>query len=53
MWFSVLSRKVIKHGEFGSLADLEQQIMNYIQDYNQTKAHPYRWTWAGVPLVMV
>lgn len=52
MWFGVFSRKVMKQGEFVSLLDLEQQIMAYIIDYNHTNAHPYRWTWAGVPLTM-
>jgi transposase len=52
MWFGILTRKVIQRGNFLSLEDLDHQILAYITQYNQIKAHPFRWTWAGTPLIM-
>jgi transposase len=50
IWFSVLSRRVIRRGNFLSKADLTRKILDYIAYYNQHLAHPYRWTYTGQPL---
>jgi DDE superfamily endonuclease len=47
IWFSVLSRKLIRRGEFRSIQDLKEQIVRFISYYNETMAHPYRWTYTG------
>jgi transposase len=52
LWFGRLRRKLLKRGEFASLEALIAKLHEYIANYNRIYAHPYRWTWAGVPLVM-
>ena len=47
IWFSVLSRKVIRRGSFRSTADLRERILKFIEYYNTTMAKPYKWTYAG------
>lgn len=51
IWFSVLSRRVVRRGEFRSVAELTAKIREYIAYYNRFKAHAYRWTYTGKPLV--
>lgn len=49
LWFSILGRRLLKRGIFKSTEDLAQQVVNFIEDYNQT-AKPFAWTYAGKPL---
>jgi transposase len=49
MWFSILSRRLLKRGEFASVDELVERIMAFIEDYNR-KAKPFRWTYDGSPL---
>jgi hypothetical protein len=51
LWFSVLARRFLKRGEFGSPAEFERRFTEYMADYNANHAHPYRWTYTGQPLV--
>jgi hypothetical protein len=50
IWFSVLSRRVLRRGNFRSVADLREEILAYIAYYNRTRAKPYKWTYTGRPL---
>lgn len=50
IWFSVLSRRVIRRGVFRSTEDLRDRILKFIDYYNDTMAKPYKWTYAGRPL---
>jgi hypothetical protein len=50
IWFSVLARRVLRRGNFRSVADLREKILAYIAYYNRTRAKPYKWTYAGRPL---
>ena len=50
IWFSVLSRRVIRRGAFRSTADLRDRILKFIDYFNDTMAKPYKWTYAGRPL---
>ena len=50
MWFSILSRKVIRRGNFTSLDDLQAKISRFIDFFNTTIAKPFRWTYEGKPL---
>jgi hypothetical protein len=43
-WFSILERKVIKHGEFKSVDSLEKQIVDFICYYNNILSKPINWT---------
>ncbi len=50
IWFSILSRRVIRRGAFRSTADLRDPILKFIDYYNNTMAKPFKWTYAGRPL---
>jgi hypothetical protein len=43
LWFSVLTRGLLRRGEFASRADLTEKITSFAIRYNRT-AKP--WTWA-------
>ena len=51
IWLSILSRKLLKRGNFTSLEDLAAQVMAFIEHYNQT-AQPFKWTYQGKVLVV-
>ncbi len=51
LFFSIITRKVIKRGSFTSRADLVSKLMRYIASYNQT-AKPFAWTYSGKPLTV-
>lgn len=46
IFFSILVRRLLKHGIFTSEADLAEQMLAYIETYNQT-ARPFKWTYTG------
>lgn len=50
LFFSILQRKVITNGNFGSRDDLIDKLLAFIADYDQT-ATPFKWTYAADPLV--
>lgn len=47
IWFSVLVRRLLKRGDFSSLANLRERIEAFIAYFNKTLAKPYRWTYTG------
>jgi transposase len=51
MWFSVLTRKLLRRDDFASLEDFVERFGEWLGWYNREWAHPYRWTYAGTPLV--
>ena len=50
IWFSILARKVLKRGNFSSIADLIRKVLAFIAYYNETMANPFRWTYQGKAL---
>ena len=50
LFFSILQRNVITNGNFVSRDDLISKMLRFIADYDQT-ARPFKWTYAGDPLV--
>lgn len=50
IWFSILSRRLLKRGNFKSTEELKQRILGFIDFFNLTKAKPFRWTYIGKPL---
>ena len=48
IWFSGLSRLVLRRGNFNSVEVLEEKILKYIAYYNQ-KAEPMKWKCKGLP----
>ncbi|MBF0456255.1 MAG: transposase [Magnetococcales bacterium] len=50
IWFSILSRRLLKRGSFTSETDLRKRILNFIDYFNVTLAKPFKWTYEGKPL---
>lgn len=50
IWFSILSRKLLKRGTFISVADLKAKVLAFIDYFNRTMAKPFRWTYRGKAL---
>jgi hypothetical protein len=50
LWFSTLARAVLRRGSFVSVPDLVNKVLAFVSSYNETKAKPYKWTYAGQPL---
>lgn len=44
--FSIMARRLLKHGHFDSPEDLAEQMLAYIETHNQT-ATPFNWTYTG------
>jgi len=51
LWFSVLTRRFLQRGDFDSVEDFATRLCNSLELYNTHRAHPYRWTSTGQPLV--
>jgi hypothetical protein len=51
IWFGVLSRRLLRRGEFCSVQELAERMLAFIDYYNRHDAHPYEWTYTGKPLV--
>jgi hypothetical protein len=51
LWFSVLSRRLLRRGDFAGVAEFEYRLQAFLEEYNWRHAHPYRWTYTGQPLV--
>jgi hypothetical protein len=49
LFLSILSRRLLRHGEFDSVDDLAARVIAFIEDYNRD-AKPFRWTYEGRPL---
>jgi transposase len=49
LFFSILSRRLLRRGIFTSKKDLTTQLLNFIERYNPT-AKPFAWTYQGKPL---
>ena len=47
IWLGILARKLLRRGNFRSVADLEEQIRAFIHYYNETMAKPFAWTYQG------
>jgi transposase len=46
IFFSILARRLLKRGAFTSEHDLAQQMLAFVETYNQT-ARPFNWTYTG------
>ena len=50
IWFSILTRKLLKRGTFISVADLKAKVLAFIDYFNRSMAKPFRWTYQGKAL---
>jgi len=51
IWFGILSRKVVRRGNFRSREELKEKLLAFIGYFNATLAKPFRWTYQGKPLL--
>jgi hypothetical protein len=51
LFFSVLTGKLLKRDDFASKEAFWERLAEWMAWYNVVWAHPYRWTYAGTPLV--
>jgi len=47
IWFNILSKDVLKGGVWKSTQQLTEQMLEYIDTYNKTRAKPFSWTYTG------
>jgi hypothetical protein len=50
IFFSTLTRRLLRRGQFTSRAELVDRIEDFVLAYDATDAKPYRWTYDGTPL---
>jgi transposase len=50
IFFSTLTRRLLRRGEFTSRQNLATQIDEFVLSYDTAYAKPYRWTYDGTPL---
>jgi hypothetical protein len=48
--FGMIMRKVIRGGDFTSVADLKDKLVQFIAYFNEVCAKLFRWTFTGRPL---
>ncbi len=52
IWFSILTRRVLKRGNFKTVEELRNRILAFIEYFNKTMAKPFKWTYKGRPLAV-
>ena len=51
LWFGIVSRRVLRYGNFRTADELVAAIESFIDQWNREEAKPFRWTYEGLPLV--
>ncbi len=49
--FGIIHRKLLRGGNFTSVADLQSQLREFMSYYTTTMAHPFAWTDTGKPVL--
>ncbi len=52
IWFSILSRRLLRRGSFRGKAQLQERLEAFIEYFNKVLAKPFKWTYAGKPLTV-
>lgn len=47
LWFSILERRVLRHGSFDHLGILRREVEAFIRYWNSCEKKPFRWTFNG------
>ncbi len=50
IWFSILSKRLLKRGVFKTTTELKEKIERFIKYFNDTLAKPFKWNYSGKPL---
>ena len=45
VWFSILQRRVLAHGDFSSPYEQAEQVEGFTRHWNRCERHPFHWTW--------
>ena len=48
--FGIVTRRVLRRGNFKSTEALQKQLLDFIDYFNRTFAKPFRWTYSGRPV---
>jgi transposase len=48
--FGIVTRRVLRRGNFPSTEALKQRLLDFIDYFNRTFARPFRWTYTGRPV---
>lgn len=48
--FGIVSRRVMRRGNFKSLEDLKNRLIDFINYFNKTFAKPFQWNYTGRPV---
>jgi hypothetical protein len=49
-WFAIVQRRVLRHGVFQNVEDLETRVRGFIEYWNTMARRPFRWKFKGYPL---
>ncbi len=52
IWFSIITRRLLKRGSFSSNEQLKERILKFINFFNETMATPFKWTYKARPLTV-
>ena len=47
VWFGILTRKILRYGNFKSIDELQARVERFIEYYNTTMAKVFKWTYRG------
>ena len=48
--FGIVGRRVMRRGNFKSLAELKDRLLDFIGYFNRTFAKPFQWNYTGRPV---
>lgn len=48
--FGIVGRRVMRRGNFKSLTDLKERLIDFINYFNSTFAKPFQWNYTGRPV---
>lgn len=49
-WFSILQKRILRHGVFNSVEALTERVAGFIDHWNEANCRPFRWKFKGYPL---
>lgn len=52
IWFSIITRRLLKRGSFSSTEQLKERILKFIKFFNEVMAKPFKWTYKASPLTV-
>lgn len=47
IYFSIMQKRVLKNRSFESTEELQDAVIKFMDDWNESEAHPFKWTFNG------